>query len=362
MAQSKVVLRSFAELAQLLDDLPPEEEPRAGSEAGIAEVPADEPAPPDVPEAAASAVGIDALLAELQAASAALLSAAARDQEARTAALGYLEAYDALVSRQRDAEEALQRAQQVRRDADVLAGTAFTDEARAAATAVAQMAARAEAGASQLVTQRQEEADRLLAEPALRRLLEERRQAEVRKDAEAAEAERARRLQEGLAAIQAVLAAGRLQEAEAMLGPLAKDHPDSADVASLQDIIRRRTQAVKIGNAEEALQAARRVYRQTPDEAVARLEGLDLQDLPQELLHQIKGVWAAACARLCQVRGVGAPLLRYLPAPAHGLVVAREAEGCYRVVSALGARDWSTGSPVPETFLRQARPLRASGR
>jgi len=91
------------------------------------------------------------------------------------------------------------------------------------------------------------------------------------------------------------------------------------------------------------------------------LEGLDLQGLPQDLLHQISGVWAAACARLCQARGVTAPLLRYLPAPAHGVVVAREQEGCYRVVSALGARDWAPGSPVPEAFLRQARPLRAAG-
>ncbi len=147
-----------------------------------------------------------------------------------------------------------------------------------------------------------------------------------------------------------------------MLGLLAKDHPDSADITSLQHIIRQRALAVKVGTADAALRAARRLYRLTPAEAVARLERVDLQGLPQDLLHQISGVWAAACARLCQARGVTAPLLRYLPAPAHGVVVAREQEGCYRVVSSLGASDWEPGSLVPETLLRQARPLRAAGR
>jgi hypothetical protein len=361
MAQAKVVFRSLADLAQLLDELPVEEEPTAASA----------PAPVDVltttldiiadQDAAMPAVDLPTLLAELQAASAALATATARDQEARTVALGQLAAYDTLVGRQQEAEEALAQAQQVRRDADTLATAAFTEEAGVAAGAVAQTAAQVETHASRLLAQRQEETERLLAQPVLQRLLEERRQEATRQDAAAAEAERTQRLQDSLATVHAVLAAGRFQEAEAMLGPLAKDNPDSADVTSFQHIIRQRAQAVKISAADEALRAARRAYRQTPAEAVARLEGLDLQGLPQDLLHQISGVWAAACARLCQARGVTAPLLRYLPAPAHGVVVAREQEGCYRVVSALGARDWAPGSPVPEAFLRQARPLRAAG-
>ncbi len=361
MAQSKVVLSSLADLAQLLDIAPPAEAAAGPPEAAPAGETGREPCPTHVPESGAEAVDLHALLAELQAAGAALTSATERDREARSAALGQLDGYDALVDRQREAEEALSRARQVRRDAEALAAAAFTEEARVAADAVARTVAEAEAGVSRLAAQRREDAERMATQPVLQRLLEERRRAEEHKDTAAAEAERARRLQDGLAAVQAVLAAGQFQEAGAMLGPLAKDHPDSADVPSLRDIIRRRAQAVKVSAAEEALRTARRTYRQAPAEAVARLQDLDIRDLPEDLLRQIKGIWAAACARLCHVRGVTAPLLRYLPAPAHGLVVAREQEGCYRVVGALGAHDWTAGSLVPETFLRQARPLRATG-
>ena len=360
MAQDKVVFRSLADLAQLLDAFPVEEESTAAFTPAPVDVMTetlDSVANQDIP---LPAVDLPTLLAELQAASGTLATATARDQEARTVALGQLDAYDALVCRQQEAEQALARAQQVRQEAAALAVAAFTGEAGVAASAVAQTAAQLEAYASRLLAERQEETERLLAQPVLQRLLEERRQEAARQNAAAAEAVRAQRLQDGLGAVQAVLAAGRFQEAEAMLGNLAKEHPDSADVTSLQHIIRQRAQAVKIGTADEALRAARRVYRQTPAEAVARLERVDLQGLPQDLLHQISGVWAAACARLCQARGVTMPLLRYLPAPAHGVVVAREQEGCYRVVSALGANDWAPGSSVPETFLRQARPLRAA--
>lgn len=360
MAQDKVVFHSLADLAQLLDELPVEEELPASfapDPVDVMTATIDSVADQDT---AMPVVDLPTLLAELQAASGALATATARDQEARSVALGQFDAYDALVCRQQEAEQALARAQQVRQEAAALAAVAFTEEAGAAASAVALTAAQVEAHASRLLAERQEETERLLAQPVLQRLLEERRQEAARQSAAAAEAERAQRLQHGLATVQAVLAAGRFQEAEAILGPLAKEHPDSADVSSLQHIIRQRAQAVKIGAADEALRAARRVYRQTPAEAVARLERVDLRGLPQDLLHQISGVWAAACARLCQARGVTAPLLRYLPAPAHGVVVAREQEGRYRVVSALGASDWAPGSSVPETFLRQARPLRAA--
>ncbi len=359
MAQEKVVFRSLADLAQLLDEFPVEEEPPASAPppVDVMTETLDSVADQDIP---LPAVDLPTLLAELLAASGALATATARDQEARTVALNQLDAYDALVCRQQEAEEALAQAQQVRQEAAALAVAAFTEEAGAAASAVAQTAAQVEMHTSRLLVERQGEAERLLAQPVLQRLLEERRQEAARQNAAAAEAERAQRLQDGLANVQAVLATGRFQEAEAMLGPLAKEHPDSADLTSLQHIIRQRALAVKVGAADEALRAARRLYRQTPAEAVARLERVDLQDLPQDLLHQISGVWAAACARLCQARGVTMPLLRYLPAPAHGVVVAREQEGCYRVVSALGASDWAPGSPVPETWLRQARPLRAA--
>jgi len=146
-----------------------------------------------------------------------------------------------------------------------------------------------------------------------------------------------------------------------MLGTLAKDYPNSADVTSVQDSIRHRRDAVKVAVAEEALHAARRSYRHSASEAIAQLEGLDLAGLPEHLLQQLKGVWAAACARLCKERQVTG-FLRYLPLPAYGVVVAHEAEGAYRVISALGAPHFQVGSIVAESFVQWARPLRSTGR
>lgn len=146
-----------------------------------------------------------------------------------------------------------------------------------------------------------------------------------------------------------------------MLGHLAKDHPDSADVASVNIMIRQRLAAVKLATAEEALREARRSYRHAPADAISRLERVDLQELPEHLLQQLKGVWAAACARVCKERQANA-FLRYLPQPAYGVVIAREAAGDYRVISALGAPHLQAGATVDAAFVGRAQPLRASGR
>jgi len=144
-----------------------------------------------------------------------------------------------------------------------------------------------------------------------------------------------------------------------MLGPLAKEHPNSADVTSLQVIIRHRTLAVKRAVAEVALRTARRLARRQPVVAVARLESLDLNGLPEPLLRQIVGVWTALCSRLCQERGITG-YLRYGSAPGHGVIIARERDDApYTVVSALGNRtSFSPGCTVDEAFVHRARPLR----
>jgi len=248
----------------------------------------------------------------------------------------------------------------MRQEAEALAANAFVEPARRAAAGVVTIAEQAEAVAAKLMEQRRTAYETVAAEPALAQLLAERCREEEHQRAEAAEAERTRRLQEGLAAAKATLAAGLVEEAGAILGDLAKDYPDSADVASVQDSIRHRRDAVKISAAEEALHAARRSYRRSATEAVAQLEGLDLTGLPDHLLQQLKGVWAAACARLCRERQVTG-LLRYLPSPAYG-VVAHEDAGEYRVISALGASHFPAGSVVTESFVQRARPLRSTGR
>jgi hypothetical protein len=356
-----LVLRSLAELA---DYFPSENVPPPFSDNGVnaAEAATSPAALSTIPaEAAESLPDLGALLAQIAQASTTVASLTQQDQEARQTAHSLLERYEALSVEVQAAEQAWNEAQEVRQAAECLAVDAFAELARTAAHALLPMALQAETTAARLVEQRRTARDCLAAEPALERLLEERRREGERQMAQAAAAERTRQLGEGLAALQAALAAGRLQEAEAMLGTLAKDHPDSAQVTSLQYMIRQRLAAVKIGAAEEALRDARRSYRHAPADAIGRLERVDLQDLPEQVLQQVKGVWAAACARVCKERQATA-FLRYLPQPAYGVVIAREAAGEYRVISALGAAHLQAGTTVDETFVRRAHPLRASGR
>jgi hypothetical protein len=100
-------------------------------------------------------------------------------------------------------------------------------------------------------------------------------------------------------------------------------------------------------------------WRRDPAAAVARLEALDIDGLPEELGRQVFGAWAQACARLCRERGLAEPL-RYAPDPGRGAVLARERAGApYTVVSALGmGAGWQAGSGVGEGQVRRARPLR----
>src|SRR5512142_1600866 len=99
-----IVVKSFAELAEVLnlDDLPAGPAPEAADSATQSVEP--QSAVPD----------LASLLAELEEASATLAAITRRDQEARASALRDLEQYDALIARQREAEEALSHARKVR--------------------------------------------------------------------------------------------------------------------------------------------------------------------------------------------------------------------------------------------------------
>jgi hypothetical protein len=299
------------------------------------------------------------LLVQLEAASATLATVARQDQETRAVALRDLERYDAAVAAQTEADDALERARALRQQAEAFAEAAFAEEARAAARHVVRVAHQAEETAIRLVAERDREVARLAAQLDLGRLLAERQREVEAERTRAAEAERARRLSEGLAQARSALESSHLEEAKALLGPLAKDNPDNADVASLQDIIARRELAVKIDAAEDALRAARREYRHDSSAAVARLTALDIDGLPDPLARQVFGEWARASSRLCRDRSLIAPL-RYAPDPGRGVVLARERDGApYTVVSALGMDPrWQPGSTVPERLLQRARPLR----
>ncbi|MBI4496643.1 MAG: hypothetical protein HY689_01930 [Chloroflexi bacterium] len=343
------VLKSFAELAEALnlDDLP----------AGLDPEPMG--SPDDAVPMEETTSSLAELLAELEAASATLSAVARRDQEARMLALRDLERYDRAVAQQQEAEQARERAQQVRCEAEGLMERAFAEDARASARRVAALAAQAEAAATRLAQERRQEVERLASQLDLEQILEERQRQEAEEKAKAAEAEKARRLFGALAQVKEALEAGRLAEAQGLLGPVASEYPDDPEVASLRNIIAQRELTVKVNVAEEALWAARREYRREPTAAIACLEAVEVRSLPEPLARQVFGEWARACARLCRERGISEPL-RYAPDPGCGAVIGREqSDGAYVVVSALGmGPGWRAGTPVSERQVRRARPLR----
>lgn len=344
-----ITLKSFAELAEALniEELTPDDD----------EAPVKEPQPTGM--LANPSTDLTALLEGLETATATLATIARRDEEARAVALRDLERYDSLVSRQREAEEALERASHVRREAERLSEGAFADEARSRAADVVRIAIQAEVAAVDAARYWQREAEQLAAQLDLERLLAERRRQEDAEKAKAAEAERARRLAGALTRARAALEAGRFEEASGLLGSLANDYPNNPDVTSLKSIIAQREISVKAAVAEEVLWEARRVYRHDPSAAVDRLEAVDVDGVPEPLARQVFGEWARACSRLCREQGITEPL-RYAPDPGCGAIIAPAgADGGYVVVSSLGmGAAWQRGTTVSDRQVRRARPLR----
>lgn len=342
-----ITLKSFTELAQALQLTDPGDDPRGPEVASEAEQPAAE-----------DQTSIESLLAELEAADAALRDATNTDREAREAAVRVLTRYDDCLERLQAAEAACARAAGLRQQAEDLAKGAFTDEARTVATRVREKAARAEGAALALVEERRREADDLGRGLDLERLRAERRRQEEEEKARAAAAERAGRLAGSLARAREALGAGRFEEARESLGPVLADNSNHPEIASLLQIIAQQESQVKASAAEETLWVARRELRRDPQSAVRLLERLAPDGLPAALSRQVFGEWARACARLCRERGLAEPL-RYAPEAGRGAVLAREETGAYVVVSALGLDEaWRTGNTASPQQIGRSRPLR----
>jgi len=348
MSQS-ITLTSFGELADALglDPISEDHPDDAGDQAATPT-----PTGNGVPDL------VD-LVTELEVASGSLAAIVRRDQEVRALALQDLERYDSILAKQREAEQAHNHAQRVRHEAECLSERAFAEEARAEATRIGRMAVQAEVAAIDAVNHWQACAEELASQLNLERLLAERRRREEADKAKAAEAERARRLAGALARARAALEAGRFEEAEGLLRPVANENPSNPEITTLTTIIAQRELAVKVDAVETALWEARREYRRDPAIAVAQLEALDVDRLPEPLACQVFGEWAGACSRLCRERGIIEPL-RYAPDPGRGVVITRESpDGAYTVLSALGmGPDWRAGMAVSERQVRRARPLR----
>src|SRR5579859_2371143 len=311
-----IVVKSFAELAEALtfDNLEAEGDDESVERLLIPSEPSED------------GVVLADLLRELEAASLTLATVVRQDQESRTLALRDLDHYDALVAREHEATQVVERARRTRREAETLIGGAFAEEARAAARHIAEVAARAEEAASRATTTWRQEAERLAVGLDLDRLLAERRRQEEAEKERAAAAQRAERLSGAHARALMALEAGRFAEARGMLDSVLSENPNNPEITSLREMIAQRERVVKDAAAEEALWAARRDYRRDPVGVVAFLSAIDVDGLPDSLARQIFGEWARACSRLCRDKGIAEPL-RYAPDPGRGAVLAREDVG-----------------------------------
>ena len=138
-----------------------------------------------------------------------------------------------------------------------------------------------------------------------------------------------------------------------MLGCLVKEHPNSPELASCIDKVRRREWAVKTSMAEQALRSARR-NRRDPKAAVALLEPLDLACVPDALARQIYGCWIQACHRLCTDDAV-----IYSVGFCKGAVLVLTHNSQLEVVSAIGLPRWQAGRRFSRVALKGARPLKS---
>lgn len=351
-----VTLHSFSELAEVLR-LPPMDNARTEPEEGRTSTTV-------APSLANVAMLPDlaTLLATLQAASDTLRQSAQRDAALRAEALAALERYEAILGRQREAAGACETARRVQTEAQSLAEGAFSEDCRAAAQAVVAQAAQAAVAAATLAEARRREAEAFAADVDVPRLIEARERQRREAEQQTRAQERAHRRAGNIAKVRELLHGHRLDEAEAALAPLRQEAPDDEELTTLAAQLRQRQLQYRIDGATTALPTAYRDLRRQPEEAMRRLEGLDVAGLPDDLARRVFGAWAEACARLCREQGIDAPL-RYAPDPGCGLVLMPDGKGGHTVLSALGfGARFPVGTKAPDQVVRRSRPLRTASR
>lgn len=352
------ILKNLAELGSVLDleSLPP------GPETADSEPATDSQASQDAGTAQTTAQqDLASLLAQLSTISTGLDTMARQDARARDQAALDLGRYEALLADKQEAERALAEVRRVRAAAEQLAAEAFTDEARGQAAQHAAIARAAELNFTLLLADRARELEKLAARPHLARALADRdRHAEQQAEAARhAEAERATRLDSGLAALHQALTADQLADAQRLLEPLIREFPDHAEVRRRADALRWRLRQRLVAPAETALQEiVRRPFREDPEAVMARLAELNMDNLPEDLARRVFGLWSNACYRVVQQRGWLEPK-RHAPFSSRGMIHARPmSDGPATTVSSLGMPEWRPGDVVrDQRVLRGSRPL-----
>jgi hypothetical protein len=361
-----ITLKSFSELASVLDleSLPPGPPVTDDERAPTADNAPTVPESSVVDEALSTTtphLDLASLIAELASVSSGLETMARQDARAREQATIELAQYEVLAAERKETERALADARRVRATAELLVTEAFTEQARADAARHAAVARAAELTCTQLLAERTRAADELASRPHLARIVAERLQREQQQAevAQRAEAERAARLTNGIAAAGQARHEGRLDDARELLVSLVHDFPSNQEIRSVLEAVRWQAQHLRMAPAEEALaDVARRPYRDNPEAAVSRLAALDMQDLPEDLARRVFGLWSNNCLKLVRHSGMHEPR-RYSPATSRGVVIARRTpDGPYEVVSALGLPGWQTGEEVKaQRIIDAARAL-----
>lgn len=306
---------------------------------------------PQVPMPAAT-LDLDALVETIRRSADELQTLSEADVQARKQAAEALAKYRRLNGQAEQLQRIARHAETVAQRASTLVAEAFSpacqDGAARVAEAAAVVADEAQ-GRLRLVTA---EAEALAARDDVARLLEEEREREAAARREAEERDREARLTEAIAEAEEMARAGNFDEALRRLGCLGEEHPNSPDLASCTDKVRRQEWAVKTTMAEQALRTARR-NRRDPEAAIAVLEPLDLTSVPDALARQVYGCWLKACSRL-RVDGA----MHYSTAFCKGAIVVPNGDGRLEVISAIGLPRWNKGRRFPATALKGARPLK----
>ncbi len=291
-------------------------------------------------------------------------------RRAREAAASDLALFNGIAASQHQFEAGLTEARHLSHEAQAVYHRAFGREARAVAEPAVAEACDVEQAFAELADAWRHQAESFLSEhPDVELLLAE--QHEQHEEARRHEATRARaqRFQDLVAATDAALRQGQLDDARACLKQLGRDFPgEAARLAPLQERLDHRVRAANDAGARRTLlQAAEFQGRGDFEGAVRLIEAVDVHGLSREASEDVFGRWSAACSLLGQTGGL--ELLRYSPSQGRGVILHRDPSVPYglMVFSSLGmGSSYFEGRIVSNTeregsaIVARARPFRAA--
>jgi hypothetical protein len=330
-----IVLHSLEELGQFAELVAPEAEP----------------APPITDEVEMT-TDLAALAAAASRAAAQLQELVERDAVARREAELALTQHHRLQEEIAQLERIAGETESVRSKAEELSTSGFDPACRSTAvevgTVVRAVASTAEATLARL---RGEAAELAQRADVARLISDEKERVEAARREEEAR-QHAEKLRGRLAEVDALLRDGKENEAEELLGHLESEQPNEPMEASRIDNLRRRLWAVKTIKVEDALREARRLHRREPQQALNRLEALDLTGMPEVIVKQVYGCWLDACRRLKLANAV-----HYSPSFGKGAVLTPSGSDHLEVRSAIGLHRWQAGARFASSGLRGVKPL-----